>query len=129
MAAHDSDLSSFQKAGGKMISWHGLADETIPPVTSRYYDQVMERVSDVHQFYRHFEAPGVGHCMGGFPLPRTAFDPLINWVEEGVVPDKLKAVGQVGRKGFMPLSFCTDLRRRERRLRAELPMRVNGSVP
>ncbi|WPA96551.1 uncharacterized protein RHO25_001158 [Cercospora beticola] len=107
MAAHDPDLSSFQKAGGKMISWHGLADETIPPVTSRYYDQVMERVSDVHQFYRHFEAPGVGHCMGGLgPLPGTAFDQLINWVEEGVVPDKLKAVGQVGRKGFMPLSFC-----------------------
>jgi hypothetical protein len=44
----------------------------------------------VHNYYRHFEAPGVGHCYTPSGLyPASIFDSMRKWVEEGVVPDKL----------------------------------------
>jgi hypothetical protein len=44
----------------------------------------------VKDYYRHFEAPGVGHCYIGNGLyPASMFDTLVNWVEKGVAPDKL----------------------------------------
>ncbi|KAH0032992.1 putative feruloyl esterase, partial [Aureobasidium melanogenum] len=91
------DLSEFRNAGGKMITWHGLADDRIPPNgTSHYYDQVLATTSNVSDFYRYFEAPGVGHCAGGAgPVPDAHKD-LVRWVEEGIAPDTLKAVGQHG---------------------------------
>ncbi|KAI4729577.1 tannase and feruloyl esterase [Aureobasidium sp. EXF-10728] len=91
------DLSDFRDAGGKMITWHGLADDRIPPNgTSHYYDQVLAKTSNVSDFYRYFEAPGVGHCAGGAgPVP-DAHQDLVRWVEQGIAPDTLKAFGQHG---------------------------------
>ncbi|PLB45129.1 tannase and feruloyl esterase [Aspergillus steynii IBT 23096] len=93
MAAASPDLSGFRDAGGKMISWHGLADETIPPNGSiAYYQQVLELDPSADEFYRLYEAPGVGHCVGGSgPFPRYALEELIAWVEQGVVPETLNA--------------------------------------
>ncbi|KAI9040095.1 tannase and feruloyl esterase [Aspergillus affinis] len=87
------DLSGFRDAGGKMISWHGLADEIIPPNgTIAYYQEVLELDPSAHEFYRFFEAPGVGHCAGGSgPFPNEIFKELIAWVEDGVVPERLNA--------------------------------------
>ncbi|THY31333.1 tannase and feruloyl esterase [Aureobasidium pullulans] len=91
------DLSEFRDAGGKMISWHGLADDRIPPNgTSHYYDRVLAETSNVSDFYRYFEAPGVGHCAGGAGAVPNALADLVKWVEEGIVPDTLKATGQNG---------------------------------
>ncbi|KAK1138414.1 hypothetical protein N8T08_002631 [Aspergillus melleus] len=93
LAAASPDLSGFRDAGGKMISWHGLADEVIPPNGSiAYYQQVLELDPSADEFYRLFEAPGVGHCQGGSgPYPSETFKELIAWVEEGVVPETLNA--------------------------------------
>jgi Tannase and feruloyl esterase len=45
----------------------------------------------VHNYFRHFEAPGVGHCYSASGLyPSTIFDSLVNWVEKGQVPDRLE---------------------------------------
>jgi feruloyl esterase len=45
----------------------------------------------VHSYFRHFEAPGVGHCYSASGLyPSSIFDNLVNWVEKGQVPDKLE---------------------------------------
>ncbi|GME37335.1 putative feruloyl esterase b precursor protein [Neofusicoccum parvum] len=92
------DLSRFRAAGGKMISWHGLADEVIPPNgTAAYYQQALQADSNVDEFFRFFEAPGLGHCNGGVgPAPESALDQLIAWVEEGVVPETLNATGTNG---------------------------------
>lgn len=89
----DLDLSLFRRAGGKIISWHGLADQLITPYgTSDYYERVEKLDADVRSFYRHFEAPGVEHCFGGNgPFPHDAFDTLVRWVEDGKAPDVLKA--------------------------------------
>ncbi|ETS73335.1 hypothetical protein PFICI_14940 [Pestalotiopsis fici W106-1] len=90
-SANDPDLTAFQKAGGKMLTYHGLADSIIPPGGSeRYYNQVTTLSPDVHDFYRLFQSPGVGHCSGGVGgLPTYTWQALIDWVENGKAPDLL----------------------------------------
>jgi feruloyl esterase len=46
----------------------------------------------VHDYYRYFEAPGVGHCYTASGLyPQSLFESLIKWVEHGVKPDTLES--------------------------------------
>jgi feruloyl esterase len=93
MDTSDPDLRPFQKKGGKIVSWHGLADTLIMPNgTSTYYDRVTAISPDVRDFYRFFEAPGVAHCAGGpGPAPLRALESLVRWVEENVAPEVLDA--------------------------------------
>jgi pimeloyl-ACP methyl ester carboxylesterase len=90
-----ADLSTFREAGGKMITWHGLADEAIPANgTSDYYQQVLKQDPAAADFYRYFEAPGVAHCVQSIskaPYPQDVLASLIAWVEEGKAPETLKA--------------------------------------
>ena len=97
----DPDLSAFRDSGGKMITWHGLADHLIPPNgTVQYYERVMALDPGVHDYYRFFESPGVGHCFGGVgPFPGGAFGALVKWVEEGVAPDELAGTSAPGIDG------------------------------
>jgi Tannase and feruloyl esterase len=87
----DPDLSAFAANSGKMITWHGLADQLIfPNGTVDYYNRVLAGDPAAHEYYRFFEAPGVGHCGGGFgPVPSTAFESVVSWVETGVEPATL----------------------------------------
>ncbi|OCL04030.1 tannase and feruloyl esterase [Glonium stellatum] len=90
------DLSAFRAAGGKMITWHGLADQLIfPNGTVNYYERVkreMGGATTVDDFYRLFLAPGVAHCVGGNgPAPTSPFDAVVAWVEQGKAPDTLPA--------------------------------------
>lgn len=96
----DTDLTPFASRGGKMITWQGLADNLIMPNgTMWYYDQVTAaqaaQGTDVHDFYRAFFAPGVGHCGGGSgPIPDDPLLALRAWVENATVPDTLPASSQ-----------------------------------
>ena len=92
----DDDLTEFRKAGGKMITYHGLSDEQIfPRGTYHYYNSVLHGdYSETQKFYRFFPYPANGHCGGGnAPLidPETLFSALVNWVENGVAPDYIVA--------------------------------------
>ena len=102
-----ADLSSFRDAGGKMITWHGLADDKIPANgSSRYYEQVLAEDTNGANFYRYFEAPGVGHCRGGSgPVPVNAFEALVDWVEKGDAPDMLEASSETN-NGFLTRNLC-----------------------
>ena len=86
-------LHRFQEAGGKLITWHGTADTTIPPkATEKYYNDVLKHNDNVSDFFRYFEAPGVGHCSGGQgPLPNAALEQLMAWVENKTAPVTLDA--------------------------------------
>jgi hypothetical protein len=45
--------------------------------TRIYYENVMAVDKSVHDYYRYFEAPGVGHCWTGAGLyPQGLFDSL-----------------------------------------------------
>ena len=94
----DSDLTRFRDHGGKVIIYHGLADELIPAAGSiDYYKRVQQRMGGekaTAKFARLFLVPGVNHGFNG-PGARptgTGFnEALIRWVEEGKAPDKLLA--------------------------------------
>lgn len=92
----DPDLSAFRDRGGKLLTWHGLADPLIfPNGTIHYRHQVeasMGGASAVDQFYRVFLAPGVAHCGGGVgPVPVDPFSALVAWVEQGQAPQTILA--------------------------------------
>lgn len=93
VGAANPQLLPFHSAGGKLITWHGGADEVIPTRgSSHYYERVLEQNDNVSDFFRHFEAPGVGHCSGGAgPMPNSALEQLMRWVENGTAPDTLDA--------------------------------------
>ncbi|KAK5703546.1 hypothetical protein LTS12_028322, partial [Elasticomyces elasticus] len=87
------DLSAFKEAGGKMLTWHGLADQLIfPKGTLQYYHRVEDNDPFVRDFYRLFLAPGVNHCRDGEgALPIDALKPVVDWVENGVAPEIIPA--------------------------------------
>jgi feruloyl esterase len=96
----DPDLRQFGQAGGKLITWHGLADMCISPdATAHYAQQVLERDPEANDYHRYFEAPGVDHCGGGAGwYPGDALKALIDWVENGTAPETLEAETAEGKK-------------------------------
>ena len=91
------DLSGFKKAGGKLLIWHGLADQLIfPQGTVNYFSRVQKLVGgkeDTTAFARLFLAPGVAHCAGGSgPQPDNPLNQLVNWVEHSNAPTSLNGV-------------------------------------
>lgn len=93
IGTRDPDLTAFSGAGGKMITWHGLADELIPYDGSvDYYNRVREVDGDVDDYFRLFLSPGTTHCAPGQgPFPHGVLDDLVRWVEEGSAPEQLIA--------------------------------------
>jgi hypothetical protein len=112
----DPDLRAFSKKGGKLLSFHGVVscslitcywyllrthhhannscafpqqDSVIPPGGSqKYYNAVAGISPDIHDFYRLFEVPGLGHCFGGnSQTPTGLFAQLRLWVENGTAPE------------------------------------------
>jgi len=91
------DLSAFRKAGGKLVIWHGQADQLIFPQGSiDYYQRVTDAMGGVERtrsFARLFLAPGVAHCAGGpGPQPDSPLNAVIDWVEHGKAPQTLNGV-------------------------------------
>ncbi|KAH6658969.1 Tannase/feruloyl esterase [Truncatella angustata] len=87
----DADLRAFQAEGGKMITYHGLADGLIPTGgTVDYYDRVLKVTPNAQDYFRFFEVPGLAHCSGGSGgQPTATFQALVDWVENGIVPETL----------------------------------------
>ncbi|WP_409467873.1 tannase/feruloyl esterase family alpha/beta hydrolase [Streptomyces sp. HC307] len=92
----DPDLSAFRKSGGKLLSWHGLADEYIPTQGTVQYREKAERelggAKRVDDFYRLFLAPGTNHCgLNGADGSADGLAALTAWVEHGKAPKTLPA--------------------------------------
>jgi len=92
----DDNLKPFSKSEGKVLIWHGWADQLIPPRGSiDYYERVVERnggLKRVPDFARLFMAPGVAHCGGGAgPNVFDLFGALVNWVENDQAPERIIA--------------------------------------
>ena len=97
MASETPDLSAFRNSGGKILMWQGWADQLIMPQGSiMYYDAVTNFMgggyAQSQQFFRHFLAPAVGHCSGGNgPQPQNLLQSVVDWVEQGIAPDRITA--------------------------------------
>lgn len=93
--ATNPDLSAFKGRGGKLLMYHGWADQNIAPRNSiAYYESVVAAMGEVETgaFMRLFMVAGLGHCRGGEGA--TEIDPLAaleRWVEDGAAPDHLPA--------------------------------------
>ena len=99
--AIDPDLSDFKRSGGKLIMWHGWADQAIPATgTVAYYQAVQDRMgglSATQSFARLFMFPGMYHCGGGTgPSSFDLLTGLMNWVEAGDAPTRVVASQVVG---------------------------------
>jgi feruloyl esterase len=86
------DLTAFEARGGKLIVYHGWADQGVSPRnTLDYYAQVHTRqggLDKVRGWFRLFMVPGMFHCRGGDAPNSFDFMPAIMaWVEHGVAPD------------------------------------------
>lgn len=103
------DLSAFQKRGGKVLHYHGLADSIITSENSpRYYNHVSNTMAlpskDLDEFYRFFRISGMDHCSGGVGawgigqnsqvVNGTAQTPqnnvllrMVDWIENGNAPE------------------------------------------
>lgn len=92
----DPDLSDFRKSGGKLLTWHGQADEFIPTQGTVDYREQVERktgsAKKVDDFYRLFLAPGTNHCgLNGQDGSADGLAALTAWVEHGKAPKTLPA--------------------------------------
>ncbi len=93
--ATNPDLSAFKKAGGKLILWHGWADQHISPLyTIAYYQAVQSTMGEAsaNEFTRLYVVPGVGHCGGGEGFPNIDLvSQITGWVEHGAAPNAVMA--------------------------------------
>jgi tannase/feruloyl esterase len=94
--ATDPDLHAFRAHGGKLLIYHGWADQAIPPFsTVDYYAAVVKQMGGyaaAQSFSRLYMIPGLYHCPCGQPVdgdPATGvqfMSQLTDWVENGRAP-------------------------------------------
>ncbi len=99
------NLTAFRKAGGKLVTWHGEADQLIfPEGSTTYYNRVDPATPGrTDDFYRLFLAPGVDHCGGGTgPAPTDPLAAVVAWVEQGKAPAVLPAASQTATRNLCP---------------------------
>ena len=100
--ATDPDLRRFRARGGKIILYHGWADQGLPPqATTNYYAAVarlMGGYQAIQSFSRLYMIPGLYHCpspCGRVPTGDPAIkvdliDELVRWVEQGQAPQDVR---------------------------------------
>ena len=95
LAATSTDLSPFLSQGGKLLIYHGWADQNIPPMSSVIYYQQLVRdmgLAAVEQGVRLYMAPGMGHCGGGYgPNEFDMLSVLERWREHDEAPTDVVA--------------------------------------
>jgi feruloyl esterase len=94
--AIDPNLKAFDQHGGKLIMYHGWADQAIQPENSvNYYESVVAAMGGqlkTEEFMRLFMAPGMAHCRGGDgPNDFDALTALERWREDNAAPEKIIA--------------------------------------
>lgn len=118
--ATNTDLKPFRDNGGKLIVWHGLADDSISPVgTIAYFKGVQKFMGadNVDSFLRLFMLPGVAHCGNGEgPDQVDLLTALMQWTEQGIAPQIIyagkteKSPNMPGMQGLPPIHNPFDSR-------------------
>jgi feruloyl esterase len=93
------DLAAFARRGGKLLLYHGWADQQVAPGSSvEFYESaVKSSPKDASSWVRLFMAPGMGHCAGGEgPNDFDKLTALEHWVEQGTPPAQIVASHRTG---------------------------------
>lgn len=101
--ATNPDLRAFTARGGKLILYHGMADEAVSPQSTEDYYAWVERLAGgfaaSQRFSRLYVVPGAYHCMFGPDLVAPTryneadfLDPLVAWVQHGIAPGTIDAL-------------------------------------
>jgi len=109
--AIDPNLKSFKAHGGKLILYHGWADQGIAPGnTINYYESVVAEMggeTNTTDFARLFMAPGMAHCrLGVGPDTFDVLGALEQWREHSTPPAKMIASREAKRKVEMTRPLC-----------------------
>jgi pimeloyl-ACP methyl ester carboxylesterase len=74
------DISKFAARGGKLILYHGLADQSVVPASTRQYLDELAAAGISKDTYRTYFLAGEGHCTIGQGSSQTHWlDTLENW--------------------------------------------------
>ncbi|GAB3283664.1 tannase/feruloyl esterase family alpha/beta hydrolase [Microbacterium lacusdiani] len=90
----DTDYDTLRDTGAKMIVIHGASDAVFSADdTARWFTEVDKAYGNkAEDFIRYFQVPGMAHVSGGASTDKVdALGALIDWVENGVAPDRLIA--------------------------------------
>ncbi|PSN61800.1 putative feruloyl esterase [Corynespora cassiicola Philippines] len=90
VSTFDADLSTFQRSGGKLLTFHGMEDYIISSeISTLYYHRLAETMSlapsSLDSFYRYFRVSGMGHCAmgnGAYGLGMYSFGGIDNALEQ-----------------------------------------------
>ncbi len=95
MNATDPHLEKFVAHGGKLLLYHGWADQMVPPTNTVHYFESVEKTlgpAKTADSVRLFMAPGMAHCGGGDgPNTFDKIGALERWVEQGQPPASIVA--------------------------------------
>ena len=96
--ANRPDLRAFASHGGKLILYHGWADQAISPWSTLDYYAAVERAmggfGPSQAFSRLYMIPGAYHCLSSPDGSINIADfltPLISWVQNGTGPGAVPA--------------------------------------
>jgi feruloyl esterase len=106
----DPKLAGLQKAGHKMIVYHGQADPVFSiNDTIHWYEKLNTNAQgSADGFARLFALPGGTHCGGGVTLEKfDALSALTDWVEKGKAPDQITASVNAANKEI-PVSWSPN---------------------
>ena len=95
VSATSTNLKPYVGHGGKLIIYHGWADQNVAPLSSvNYYNELVQVMGKkvVEDSVRLYMAPGMGHCAGGEgPSVFDTLTPLEQWKEKGAAPKEIVA--------------------------------------
>ncbi|HEY6455236.1 MAG TPA: tannase/feruloyl esterase family alpha/beta hydrolase [Steroidobacteraceae bacterium] len=107
----DPHLGPFAKHGGKLLLYHGWADQQVAPGSTIEFLASVRRLSpDPRQagnWIRLFMAPGMAHCAGGEgPDTFDSLGALEQWVEQGNAPQRIVAAHRTSGKVDRTRPLC-----------------------
>ena len=89
------NLKPFTGRGGKLLIYHGWADQNVAPLSSvEYYEKLVTALgkNQVNDSVRLYMVPGMGHCGGGeVPNVFDTLTTMVQWREHGVAPKEIIA--------------------------------------
>jgi len=109
--ATNANLKPFFGRQGKLLLYHGWADQNVAPLsTVNYYKRVVDTLggeSKTADSIRLFMAPGMAHCGGGEgPNSFDMMSAITAWRENGHAPERILASHRTAGKVYRTRPLC-----------------------